>query len=281
MPLSSSSLTKVLQEEWVAICSGLLGGARYGVKIRFPHALIMTLLFPRLPTLRDKARYILQQTTAHATRLAVFAATYKVLLALLKYHYQCQSQLDVSYTEIMASSPSISANLPTFCHLAKSLVSLILHGTCKSASTLSSSTALQSTVSAASAAGYPQRHYHALLAGMVSGSLVWGTYTPLNYQILLYLASRVTVGLWKLWWSSVLQSNIHERNSNDDQSTTTKARPTKISSFRQSSSLVYRFSAGLIWGLSMILFEECPQVLHPSLRKSMDEIFRRHPASSS
>ena len=67
---------------------GLWGGIRYGVKIRFPHALIMTLLFPhpQLPTFHDKIRYIVQQTTAHASRLARFAVVYKILLTILKYH---------------------------------------------------------------------------------------------------------------------------------------------------------------------------------------------------
>jgi hypothetical protein len=36
----------------------------------------------------------------------------------------------------------------------------------------------------------------------------------------------------------------------------------------------YPLFAAVVWGLVMILFEEHPDVLHPSLKKSMDEIYR-------
>ena len=32
--------------------------------------------------------------------------------------------------------------------------------------------------------------------------------------------------------------------------------------------------ASLLWAIVMVLFEESPDVLHPSLKKSMDEIYR-------
>ena len=85
---SWTSSSSVLHDEFWSMVLGLWGGIRYGVKIRFPHALIMTLLFPhpQLPTLQDKMRYIVQQTTAHASRLARFAVVYKILLTILKYH---------------------------------------------------------------------------------------------------------------------------------------------------------------------------------------------------
>lgn len=36
----------------------------------------------------------------------------------------------------------------------------------------------------------------------------------------------------------------------------------------------YPLAAAGIWGTVMMLFEEYPGVLHPSLRRSMDEIYR-------
>jgi peroxisomal membrane protein 4 len=36
----------------------------------------------------------------------------------------------------------------------------------------------------------------------------------------------------------------------------------------------YPLFAAAVWGLVMMLFEERPDVLHPSLKKSMDEIYR-------
>lgn len=61
-----------------AILAGLLGGARYGVKIRLPHALVMTTVFRKDLTSRGKLRQILRMTFEHATHLAAFATVYKV-----------------------------------------------------------------------------------------------------------------------------------------------------------------------------------------------------------
>lgn len=36
----------------------------------------------------------------------------------------------------------------------------------------------------------------------------------------------------------------------------------------------YPLGAAAVWGIVMALFEACPHVLHPSLKRSMDEIYR-------
>lgn len=61
-----------------AILAGLLGGGKYGVKIRLPHALVMTLLFRRNLSAQDKLKIILKSTFEHSKNLASFAAIYKV-----------------------------------------------------------------------------------------------------------------------------------------------------------------------------------------------------------
>jgi peroxisomal membrane protein 4 len=66
------------RNEIYAILAGLLGGARYGVKIRLPHALVMTSLFRKDLTSRGKLRQILRMTLEHASHLAAFATIYKV-----------------------------------------------------------------------------------------------------------------------------------------------------------------------------------------------------------
>ncbi|XP_014441607.1 peroxisomal membrane protein 4 isoform X2 [Tupaia chinensis] len=53
----------------------------YGVKIRAPHALVMTFLF-RSGSLQEKLRAILQATYTHSRNLAYFVFTYKGLYAL-------------------------------------------------------------------------------------------------------------------------------------------------------------------------------------------------------
>lgn len=96
--------------------------------------------------------------------------------------------------------------------------------------------------------GHPERYHHALIAGAVGGYFVWGRYSNVNHQVVLYLASRVLVGLGKKA-ANQLKISHHTRNS-------------------------YPFFAAVIWGIVMALFEESPDVLHASLKKSMDEIYR-------
>ena len=104
-----------------------------------------------------------------------------------------------------------------------------------------------------SAPGLPERPYHAFLAGAVGGYYVWGRYSGVNYQLILYLASRILVGCIKL--------------------ASEKGIP-PFSWKRLTFKRTYPWAAAGIWGTVMMLFEEYPEVLHPSLRRSMDEIYR-------
>lgn len=101
--------------------------------------------------------------------------------------------------------------------------------------------------------GLPEKPYHAFLAGTIGGYIVWGRYSGVNYQLILYLASRILVGCMTL--------------------ASEKGIP-PFSWKRLAFPKTYPFAAAAIWGTVMMLFEEYPQVLHPSLRRSMDEIYR-------
>jgi peroxisomal membrane protein 4 len=101
-------------------------------------------------------------------------------------------------------------------------------------------------------AGQPDEPYHAFIAGALGGYVIWGRYSSLNYQLVLYLASRVAVACIQLArekgpWKSI----------NDTLSSNT-----------------YPCMAAGIWGAVMMLFESYPDTLHSSLRRSMDEIYR-------
>nr|XP_027801105.1 peroxisomal membrane protein 4 [Marmota flaviventris] len=65
----------------LTLIKGFRNGIVYGVKIRAPHALVMTFLF-RSGSLRDKLRAILQATYTHSWNLACFVFVYKGLCAL-------------------------------------------------------------------------------------------------------------------------------------------------------------------------------------------------------
>lgn len=71
-------------EEIRAIFLSLIGGARYGIKIRLPHALVMTMLFRRDLSALKKLQSIMRLVSEHATNLATFACIYKATLAVLK-----------------------------------------------------------------------------------------------------------------------------------------------------------------------------------------------------
>ena len=73
---SSSDLD--ITNEIAAIVGAALSGAKYGVRIRLPHAAVMTFLFRRGLTNRDKLRIVLKATYEHSLNLASFAAAYKV-----------------------------------------------------------------------------------------------------------------------------------------------------------------------------------------------------------
>ena len=68
----------------LSLIKGLRNGLVYGAKIRFPHALVMTLLF-RTGSIRDKLRAILQATRHHATHLGMYVFIYKFMVFLQEY----------------------------------------------------------------------------------------------------------------------------------------------------------------------------------------------------
>jgi len=65
--------------DYLGILKGARNGFVYGVKIRFPHALIMAILFGR-GDWNTRARTIFQATKTHAVNLMKYVALYKTML---------------------------------------------------------------------------------------------------------------------------------------------------------------------------------------------------------
>jgi hypothetical protein len=82
--------TKIV-EEIKAIVSAAIGGARYGIKIRLPHALVMTMLFRQDQPISKKMATILKLSRDHAISLASFAAIYKVCYGIVNNRSDAQS----------------------------------------------------------------------------------------------------------------------------------------------------------------------------------------------
>lgn len=99
--------------------------------------------------------------------------------------------------------------------------------------------------------GHPENSYHALVAGTISGFVAWREYSTINYQIMLYVASRVMIGLFKK--AFLMKSD---------------------GKLRSTPPMAYSIIASLAWGLAVCLYEQCPDVLHRSMVTSMNEIYR-------
>ncbi|XP_066278967.1 peroxisomal membrane protein 4-like [Branchiostoma lanceolatum] len=76
--LSSGRWTELL-----SIIKGFRNGIVYGVKIRAPHALVMTFLFKE-GSLLEKFKIIAEATHLHARNLAMFVVLYKTLTTLIQ-----------------------------------------------------------------------------------------------------------------------------------------------------------------------------------------------------
>jgi hypothetical protein len=130
------------------------------------------------------------------------------------------------------------------------------------------------TESGGAPAGHPERTFHSFVAGCIGGYCVWGNSSSINNQILLYLISRIQMGLVKKAWE---RWNIMDG--------TTELRHPHSTSILLRHPWLYRAVAATTWGMVMALFEDSPHVLHSSLRSSMDEIYRYpsllSPSSSS
>ncbi|KAL9179301.1 hypothetical protein ACHAXT_008591 [Thalassiosira profunda] len=219
--------------EVAAILSGLIGGGRYGLKIRVPHAVVMTFLFGSHLSFKQKIKAVAKLAAEHASNLAAFACLYKLMLATLK----------VLSRRIQQGRGDLHPG--TIRHLCRSLSAVLVNGPfIPKGHVLSTTTPVP---------GLPEQPYHAFLAGAVGGYYVWGRYSGVNYQLILYLASRILVGCIKLASEKGIPPFAWKRLS---------------------FAKTYPWAAAGIWGTVMMLFEKHPEVLHPSLRRSMDEIYR-------
>ena len=199
-----------LSQEVREILNAFVAGGTYGVKVRLPHAFVMTFLFRRDFGLSQKLRTILKMTATHSSNLAAFAFTYKTILFLLKFSRRTRECRMFS-----------SGKMP----------------------------------------GIPERPFDSLVAGAFGGYFIWGKYSSVNYQIVLYLLSRTIVSGVQLLASRFSDEGLTACGQG--------ARKWLVG--RKTNA--YPFFASLVWGFIMYLYESNAP-LHPSLKKSMDEIYR-------
>ena len=102
-----------------AIIAGLVRGGKYGMKIRLPHAAVMTLLFRSDATAKDKLRIVLKSTFEHSKNLASFAAIYKVRFAIWSNRISIFPSFGPLSTIVMIGSLHKSLTCLVFCFLSR------------------------------------------------------------------------------------------------------------------------------------------------------------------
>jgi len=83
LALINDIISNPAYHDYLAILKGARNGFVYGVKVRFPHALVMSILFGR-GDWKSRLRVIYRATRQHAFNLAKFVSIYKTLLLLQK-----------------------------------------------------------------------------------------------------------------------------------------------------------------------------------------------------
>lgn len=135
----------------------------------------------------------------------------------------------------------------SFLHARNLSAFVLLYKLCLSAGT-SAYKVIGVPVTAAN--GRPAAQWHALAAGAIGGWVIWGNYNTVNFQIVLYLLSRVVVALVRL----LAKKGVL---------------PFRNFSFKPT----YPWLASATWAVVMWLFEFHSDTLHGSLVASMKYLY--------
>ncbi|VVT44902.1 uncharacterized protein SAPINGB_P000572 [Magnusiomyces paraingens] len=266
-------LTNENYHDLLAILKGTRNGIVYGAKLRFCHALVMSFLFRSGP-IKDRWHGIVKNTKQHARALGSFVFVYKSALYLLK--------LARPYlTTPSRFSPSASL-----------------------------STKLQSTLDDINTHKHPGE---AFVAGLIAGYAVFGYpgkntgLATINQQMVLYVFSRIFLGLCKLLLDKILQQlsvispepskSRHSSVSSSSSSTSTSSTSTSSHSShkhvkgavglidfatqvrrlspraRAISNAAWSLFAAVCWGLVMALFRMDSTLLQSSMVHSMKNLY--------
>uniref|UniRef100_A0A060T288 ARAD1C23474p n=1 Tax=Blastobotrys adeninivorans TaxID=409370 RepID=A0A060T288_BLAAD len=112
MDLINIANTLVLDPRYhdiLAVLKGARNGAVYGARLRFCHALVMSVLF-RSGSVKQRWDGIIKNTRQHAKALASFVTIYKTVLLVLKYSRQYMGQFQPpTLTQIKSHSNAMDA----------------------------------------------------------------------------------------------------------------------------------------------------------------------------
>nr|XP_039251182.1 peroxisomal membrane protein 4-like [Styela clava] len=117
--------------EMLALLKGIRNGIVYGAKIRFPHALVMTLLWRR-GSIQNLARIILRATYQHAKNLGQFVFLYKLINTILRRMGSGKKEpWQVFISACVGGYYVFGANNPINMQINMYLLSRIIFGLCR------------------------------------------------------------------------------------------------------------------------------------------------------
>lgn len=122
----ASEISILSQDLW-SVAAGFRNGVHYGVKIRFPHALVMTTLFGR-GTLAQRARSILTATYTHAKNLGGFVVIFKLTRLLLKYFRQKEDSFNTFVGGLIGGAIMFGDNTPITSQINMYIMSRVIFG---------------------------------------------------------------------------------------------------------------------------------------------------------
>lgn len=95
------------------------------------------------------------------------------------------------------------------------------------------------------------------MAGTIGGFVVFSEKTPVNYQIVLYLFSRVVMGLIYLLYKRLSKSNIYSNEMREKR-----------------EKYYFKVASGVAWGIIMFLFAFDKTLIQNSISSSMEFIYQ-------
>lgn len=96
---------------FLAVVRGLRQGIVYGAKVRFPHALVMTMLFRSGP-MSVKVQDVLRATYQHSFNLGRYAALFKLLECGMRHMRQKESGINQLAAGFVAGGVMFGSNTP-------------------------------------------------------------------------------------------------------------------------------------------------------------------------
>ncbi|KAI5862198.1 peroxisomal membrane protein 4 [Durotheca rogersii] len=251
----------------LAVVKAARNGAVYGAKVRFPHALVMMVLF-RPGTLREKLGLVYRATRTHAQNLARFAVVYKLvrfLLARLRAGRLALTDLP-SVADLLDLEEGGPANL-----VGGILGEGGAAGAGGSGNSSSSKGKGKSRLRGLRGRGSGSKEgpYDSFIAGLIGGYLVFGgrgrsgKIPSVNQQIVIYVFARVVLALARLAIKPKGAGGLG----------------LPVVSRKQVSETIARHAwpvfAAASWAAVMHLFRHHPDDLQPSLRGSMTYIYQQ------